>query len=234
MAQGTANAKVTGIINSSLGAQGTALLIVLFDRRAFVVQMDRRINIGSKDSGAKDTGSASGDPSAKNELDPIRAPQVEVVSNGFHGELASRKGTIEHLSETDLELEDGEVMVVACPSVFVNEGLWQQSHPAPEEGLDIGSTKLVAYFLDTRSIDSAKDAVIQAGKWDAIPLELALDPLMTINPDPASKGGIRAQLDKTRAKVSIQNIKVVVVNADTVTGELVMWDTWAAVKALVI
>lgn len=192
--------------------------------------MDRRINIGSKDPGAKDTGSASGDPSAKNELNPVRAPQVEVVSNSFLEELASGKGTIEHLGETDLELEDGEVMVIACPSVFVSEGLWQLGHPASEEGLHMSGIKLVADLLDSRSIGSAKDAVIQAGKWDILLLELALDPLVTIEPDPSSEGGIGTQLDKARAKVAVQDIKVIMVDTDTSAGELIVGDAcWASI-----
>ncbi len=119
-------------------------------------------------------------------------------------------------------------MIIACPSVFGGKGLRQHRHPAPEESLDMGGTELVTDILYTGGIGSAEQAVIQAGKRDAPFLELALDPLMAVNPDSAGEGGIGAELDKAGAKVPVQNVEVIVVDTDAGPGKLVVRDTCGA------
>lgn len=54
---------------------------------------------------------------------------------------------VEELGEADLELEDEEVVAIACPSVFGGEGLWQHCQPAPEKSLDMGGNEPVADIL---------------------------------------------------------------------------------------
>jgi hypothetical protein len=78
-----------------------------------------------------------------------------------------------------------------------------------------------------------EQAVIQTGKRDAPFLELALDPFMAIEPDPASERGIGAELDKGRAEVPVKDIEVIVINTDAGTGELVVRDTGGTTLGLV-
>ncbi len=213
------------IIDGSLGAQGTALLVVLLDSGAFVVEMEGRVNISGKDSGAKAAGCAPGNPASEDKLYTAGAAQVNMVSYDFLEELTPGKRSIEDLGKADLELEDREVMVIACPSVFGGEWLRQHRHPAPEESLDMGGAELVTDILYTGDIKSAEQAVIQAGERDTPFLELALDPLVAIEPDPASERGIGAELDKGGAEVAVKDIEVVVVNTGAGTGEFVVGDT---------
>ena len=75
MAQASANAEVAGVIDGGLGAQGTALFIVLLDTGAFVVEMKRRIDICSEYPGAKATRGAAGDAPAEDELYELGRPR---------------------------------------------------------------------------------------------------------------------------------------------------------------
>jgi len=224
MTEASANAEVTGIIDGGLGAQGTALLVVLLDSGAFVVEMEGRVDIRGKDSGAKAAGRAPGNSASEDKLYAAGAAQVDVVSYDLLEELTSGKGAVEDLGKADLELEDGEVMVIACPSVFGGKGLRQHCHPATEESLDMIGTELVTSLLYTGSIRGTEQAVIQSGKRYALFLELALDPLMAIEPDPTGERSIGAELDKRRPKVPVKDIEVVVVNTGASTGELVVGD----------
>src|SRR4030042_2267227 len=112
MAQAAANAKVAGVIDSSLGAQGTALFVVLLDPGALVVEMKRRFDLGGKNSGAKATWRAFGDAPAEDKLYGVRAPEVDVVSYGFFEEATAGERAVEDLGEADLELEDGKMMSI--------------------------------------------------------------------------------------------------------------------------
>jgi len=64
--------------------------------------------------------------------------------------------------------------------------------------------------------------LIESGERDAPFLELAFDPLMAIEPDPAGERGIGAELDKRGSKLPVKDIEVVVVNTGAGTGEVVM------------
>ncbi len=214
-----------GIVDGSLGAQGTTLLVVLLDSGAFVVEMEGGVNIRGKDPGAEAAGRAPGNSASENKLYAAGTAEVNMVPYDFLEELASGKRSIEDLGKANLQLENREVMVIACPPVFDGKGLRQHRHPAPEENLDVVSAELVTDILHTGNIGSAEQAVVQAGKGDGSFLELALDPLMTIKPDPASERGVGAELDKRRAKVAVKDIEVVVINTSAGTGELVVWDT---------
>jgi hypothetical protein len=171
-----------GIIDGSLGTEGPALLVVLLDSGAFVVEIQGRIDIRGKNSGAEAAGCAPGSSASEDKLHTAGAAQVNMVSYDFLEELTSRKGAVEDLGKADLELEDGEVMVIACPSVLGSKGLWQHCHPATEEGLNMIGTELVTNILRTGGIRGMEQAVIQTGKRDAPFLELALDPFMAIFP----------------------------------------------------
>jgi hypothetical protein len=213
-----------GIIDGSFGAQGTALLVVLLDSGAFVVEMEGRVDIRGKDSGAEATGCTPGNSASEDKLHAAGASQVDMVSYDFLEEIAPGKGAVEDLGKADLELEDREVVVIACPSVFGGKGLRQHRHPAAEESLDVGSAELVTDLLHRGGIGGIEQAVIEGSERYTPFLKLALDPLMSIKPDPAGERGIGAQLDKRGAKIPVEDIEVVVVNTGAGAGEVVVGD----------
>ena len=65
MTQATANAKITRVIDSSLSAQGSTLFVVLFDTGAFVIEVQRRINVCGKYAGTEAAWGATGDVPVK-------------------------------------------------------------------------------------------------------------------------------------------------------------------------
>jgi hypothetical protein len=147
-----------------------------------------------------------------------------MVSYDFLEELTSGKGAVEDLGKADLELEDREVVVIACPSVFGGKGLRQHRHPAAEESLDIGGAELVTDLLHRGGIGGIEQAVIEGSERYTPFLKLALDPLMSIKPDPAGERSIGAELDKRRTKIPVEDIEVVVVNTGAGAGEVVVGD----------
>jgi len=159
MAQCPANAEVAGVIDGGLGAQGAALLVVLLDAGALVVEMKGRIDLPGEDPGAKAAWRAGGDTPAEDELYGVGAAQVDVVPDGFLKEAAAGQGAVEDLGEADLELEDGKLMSIAGPTVFGGQWLGEYGHPAAEVGLDVVSAELVADLLDTAGIGGGQDAV---------------------------------------------------------------------------
>jgi len=57
---------------------------------------------------------------------------------------------------------------------------------------------------------------------------LALDPLMAVEPDPASERGIGAELDERGTEVPIEDVEVVMVDTNTGAGEVIVGDTGRA------
>jgi len=121
--------------------------------------MQGRVNIRGKNPGAEASWCTAGNSASEDKLDTAGAAQVNVVAYDFLEELMPGKGAVEDLGQADLELEDREFMVIACPPVFGGRWLGQDRHPAVEEGLDVGGAELVTDILHSGSIRSAKQAV---------------------------------------------------------------------------
>jgi len=123
--------------------------------------MEGRVNVRGENSGTKASWCTPGNSASEDKLYAAGAAEVDMVSYDFLKELTAGKRAVEDLGKADLELEDGEVMVITRPSVFGGKGLRQHCHPAPEESLDMVGAELVTSLLHAGGIRRAEQAVIQ-------------------------------------------------------------------------
>src|SRR5690349_9456546 len=84
----------------------------------------------------------------KEQPDAIGSTQVEIVANDRFEELATLQRPIEDLRETQLELTDGESMVVSRRTLQGSHRPWQPAGPSAEEGLDLVGTEGIARGLE--------------------------------------------------------------------------------------
>jgi hypothetical protein len=114
---------------------------VLLDVRGLVFDMQARLHAIGDHAGpiAKGRwGRGAGEAQRKQQPHAVGPSQIEVLADDGFEEMTPLHRTVKHLREADLELTDGEAMVVSR-GAFVG-GHWprQAMRPAIEEGLDVG------------------------------------------------------------------------------------------------
>src|SRR5438876_8315336 len=127
-------------IDRGFGAEGVLLLEILLDvgRLIFDVKTGlhsvgnhpRAIAEGRRRRGMCET-------ERKQEADPIRTSEIQILADHRFEEVAAVHGAVKHVGETEFDLPDREVMVVAGRSVSQRQRPWQAVRPAVEEGLDV-------------------------------------------------------------------------------------------------
>jgi hypothetical protein len=86
----------------------------------------------------------------------------------------------------------------------------------------MASAETITNLLDLSWIIGAKQTVIQARKRETFFTQLVFNPLMSIKPDPSGERGIRTELDKSGTEIPVQNVELVVINADTGPCKVIM------------
>jgi hypothetical protein len=76
-------------------------------------------------------------------LDLIGTTDIEVLSDDLFEQRAATGRTIQDLGQTELGLEDGELIAVAGPLIGGRERVGQALQPLPGEGLDLGRREAV-------------------------------------------------------------------------------------------
>ena len=99
---------------------------------------------------------------------------------------------IEDLGQADLELADGEAMVVPGRAFGDRHRPRQSMRPAVEEGLDVTGAQRVAGRLQGGGVGAREKPIVEALKANAIATETLLDPLMTVETELHGIGQVRA------------------------------------------
>src|SRR5208337_2527107 len=97
----------------------------------FVVHMQRGHHAVGDDAGAKRARGTLGDPASEDELYLFGPADVEVFSNHFFKEDATRQGSIQNLSKGEFDLQDGKVVLVSGLTVAERKGVGQEAEPLP-------------------------------------------------------------------------------------------------------
>ncbi len=108
--QTPSNAKVIRVVEGSLGAQSAPPLEVLLDVTTLVLDVQAGQDAVGDDACREAAWACSQDLAINQELNTIRAAQIEIVANHLLKELPSTHRVIEHLGEADLHLEDRETV----------------------------------------------------------------------------------------------------------------------------
>jgi len=109
-------AEVVRIVDRQLAPQAVPFFEVLLQMRMFVLDVETRLDpVGddarpiAKGRGRRPAREATG----KEQAHPIGPAQVEVVTNDRFEEVATLRGTVKDLRETDFELTQGDTVFVA-------------------------------------------------------------------------------------------------------------------------
>ena len=89
-------------------------------------------------------------------------------------------GTVEHLGEGELGLQDRELIAVAGQAVSRRERVRHPRQPPPEERVDLRVRQSVADTLQSVRVIALKETVVQRRERDPGRLGLALRPMMAV------------------------------------------------------
>jgi hypothetical protein len=152
------------------------------------------------------------DSPVEDELDVVGPAEVQVFPNHLVEEDPARHGAVQYLRQTELGLEDRELIAVTGPAVTDGKRVRQARQPLAPQGLDPRGREPVAQRLEQPGLRAADNAVVQRLVGDAPLGELALDVLVPIETELGGVREVRAELQEEGAEVSIDAIEVVVVH----------------------
>ena len=119
---------------------------------------------------------------------------------------------VEHLSRGELGLQDRDIIAVAGFAVCGSEGMGKQPQPFAQQGVDLGSRKVIADGLQTLRIGAAQDAVVERLKGDAFARELALGIFVAVQAELGIERKVAAELEEEWPEVAVDGVDVVAVH----------------------
>lgn len=138
--------EVVAVVDRRLGPQRTLLFEVLLDVGVFVFDMQTRLHAvgdhaGSIPVGRRRRGALESD--GKQESDAVGPSEVEILTNHRFEEMVALHRPIKDLSEADVELVDGEPVVVSRGTFCGRQRPRQSVRPPIEEGLHVGGAQRI-------------------------------------------------------------------------------------------
>ena len=96
--------------------EAPAFFEVLLEMGVLVVDVQTRLDAVGNDPRAVSVGgrrSPAREPTGKEQADPIRAAQIQILPNDTFKKMAALDGTVENLGQTDFELTDRDAMIAS-------------------------------------------------------------------------------------------------------------------------
>ena len=203
-----ADAEVPRIVDRGLGAQRTALFVVLLDARSFVVDVQRGGDALGEDAGTEAARGAAGDAPVEDELDLVGAPDVEILADDFLEDDAAGDRLVEDLREGELRLQDRDVVAIARFAVGRRVRVGEPGEPLAGEGVDPRGREAIARGLGPARGGATEQPVVEGLEGYAGPGELLLHVLMPVQTELARVGEVGAELHEERAEVAIDAVEV--------------------------
>ncbi len=97
--QALADTEVVAVVDGRLGPQGPTFLVVLFDPRVLVIDVQGRSDVLGDDAGAELPRCPAGDGAVEDQPDLLWATQIEVLADHLFEEEAAVHGPVEHLGQ---------------------------------------------------------------------------------------------------------------------------------------
>src|SRR6476659_8132743 len=218
MDQPPQTAQVARVVDDSLDAQRPPVLQILLDAGVPVEGVDVDLGAVGDDLGLELTGrrSTAALPTPEDQLDPLRAADVEVVGDQGLEEPASVAGCIEHQRARGLHLAHRQLPPIAGGAVVLSERQRQDRPPTVGEHRDHAGAEPVADRLQPNRIAARGEPVGQLGEPDPGLGGLALGPLVAVDPDLHRIREIGTHLHKRRPEILVPEIKVI--TGDTPIG----------------
>src|SRR5580692_7822055 len=121
--------------------------MVLLDACTFVVDVKRGRYALGDDSRSEPTRCAFCDTAFKDQLDLIRPADIKVLADYLLEEEAACNGTVKHLRERELRLQNGDGVLVACGGVSIGVRVRQVSLPFMRQVADLFGGQRIGDFL---------------------------------------------------------------------------------------
>src|SRR5581483_4733768 len=119
-------AQVAGTVDDGLDPNGPAVFEVLLDPGVFVEHVnDHSAVVAAVDRGTKGARGVTTDTTVEDDLNVVRAAEIEVVGHQGFEETPGMPGCIEHDGAGDLDLPHGGRPPVAGIPILVGERQWQ-------------------------------------------------------------------------------------------------------------
>ena len=185
---------------------------VLLDLRGPVLHLEAGLGAGAEHPGAEGRLAVAQDAVLEEQLQPLRAAQVELVTDDRLEEGAAVGWAVEDLGAADLELHDAQLVAVAGLDVGLGERGRQDRQPPPDEALDGRGGEAVAGLLQDPSIVDRGEAVVEGLVAEMAILQPTPRPVVAVRPYAHAPGGIGADLDEGRAHVAVPQVQVDVVD----------------------
>ncbi len=190
--------------------------MILLDAGVLVLDVQRRGDALGEDPGAKAArggmASAVEDSAVEDQRHPVGAPHVEVLGDDGLEERPARGGTVQHLGQGELGLEDRDVVAVTGPAVRGAEGMRQAGQPLAQQPVDASRVQPVTGALQTLRVLTGGEAVVERLETDPGLGYLPLGPLVAVQAQLRRVGEVRAEFDEERPEVGVDGIDVEVVD----------------------
>src|SRR3989441_7661662 len=149
-----------------------------------VVDVQTRLDAVGNDPRAVAVGgwrSPAREPAGKEQADPIRAAQIQILPNDAFKKMAALDGTVENLGQTDFELTDRDAMIEAGGPVLGTQRPGQAVRPPVKKLLQIAGAELVTDRLQTGGIGAGEEAVVETGERGLGAAQVLFRPLVSVH-----------------------------------------------------
>ena len=160
----------------------------------------------------KRPGGVPRDPAVKDQLHAVRPAEVQILPNEVLEEQPAAQRAIQHLGETELGLQDGQLVAIARLAIPAGEGMRQAVQPLAKEGVDLVGRQPVAQGLQPPRVGTRQDPVVQGLEGDPPLGELPLHVLVAVEAELGGVGEVGAELQEERPEVPIHGVEVEVVD----------------------
>ena len=144
----------------------------------------------------------------EDDLDGVRAAEIEVVGDQRLEEAAGVAGLGEHQRAGHLDLRHRQLPPVAGVVVGRGQRQRQPSQPAVEEHVDRARPETVADRLQRGGIVGVGEPVGQFGEPDSCLCCLAFGPFVSVHPDLDRPRAVGADLDEGGAEIGVPQVEV--------------------------
>jgi hypothetical protein len=154
--------------------------VVLLDPGVFVIDVQGRSYVLRQDAGPEPPRRLAGDLAIEDQLDFLRASEIEVLADHLLEEQPAVQRPIEHLGQGELGLQDRDVIAVTGAAIGPGERMRQQAQPLAQQGIDLLCREAVADLLQPFGVSAAQDAIVERLERNASLGELAFGVFVTV------------------------------------------------------
>ena len=151
---------------------------------------------------------AAADLAVEDDLDGVRAAEVEVVGDAGPRRNRGRSGGVEDDGAGDLDLRHRQLPPVARVGVGGGERQREPRQPALEEHVDRARAEPVADRLQRSGIVGGGEPVGQLGELQTRLGGVAFGPFVSVDPDLDRPRAVGADLDERRTEVGVPEVEI--------------------------